>query len=271
MAADTAEQGDAGHGSWGPPGARLRIGFYVDRLTTDVASIWYRAFYPAVALEAQGHHVSVFELPPTARTLARLDALIIVKVLGPKALAGALEARRLGVPVHLDLCDDIFVPGYGGGKGREALVFRACARLADSVTTTGPVMAETLRTELGCDTPVWIVPDPAENAAFNEVVRNRFRRWARWAWLARQKGRLLGVAVPGPHLRGASLVARKFRRLARQLRLAPRRVYLVLRWTTIHSWIFLNHMVHLVALARRRLLDRIARRPGRPGPRSSGF
>lgn len=162
---------------------QLNVGFYVERLTDNVASIWYRALYPAVALQDQGHGVQVFDTLPPAQALASLDALIIVKVLGPKALSVALEARRLNTPVYLDLCDDIFVADYGGGEGREAAYFKACAHLASGVATTGPVMVETLRAQLGPEVPIWVLPDPAESAAFNARVQRQFRRWiweGRW-------------------------------------------------------------------------------------------
>lgn len=155
----------------------LRLGVYVERLTTDVASIWYRALYPAASLRREGWKVEAFDRPPRESRLKRYDALIIVKVLNARGLGLALEARRLGVPVFLDLCDDIFVPEYGGGQGREAAFFRASAHLASAVVTTGPVMAELLRLEIGDEVPIVVIPDPAESGEHNRLVQAALRRW----------------------------------------------------------------------------------------------
>lgn len=160
-------------------GGPLRIGFFVERMATNVASIWYRALYPAVAIEERGHRVQVFDIAPSPRELAGLDALIIVKGLSPKALSTALQASRCNVPVYLDLCDDVFVPDYGAGEGMEAAYFRACATLAQGVVTTGPVMAETLAVELGPRVDIWVIPDPVETAEFNARVAARLPIWAR--------------------------------------------------------------------------------------------
>lgn len=159
----------------------MRLAVLVERLTTDVASIWYRALYPAASLAERGWRVDVFDAAHGEAQLKRYDALMIVKVLNARALALALEAHRLGVPVFLDLCDDIFVPEYGSGKGREATYFKATAQVASAVLTTGPVMAELLRSELGEAVPIVIVEDPAETAEQNRIVLRHFRRWRREA------------------------------------------------------------------------------------------
>lgn len=190
----------------------MRIGLYVERLTADVASIWYRAFYPAAALRRRGWRVEVFDAAPSSRRMQRFDALIIVKVLNARALGLAMEARRFGVPVFLDLCDDIFVPDYGEGQGREAAFFRACAQFASAIVTTGPVMAEVIRRELGGQVRIVIIEDPAETRSHNRMVAADLRRWAAAAIVHH------GAAMAYPPLGLGALTSRNMKVLRRFMR-----------------------------------------------------
>ena len=157
----------------------MKVGFYVRRIDKNIASVLYRCLYPASRLAQSGYATFVFESRPSARKLRALDAIVIVKATSQQAYLTALEAKAQGVPIILDICDDIFVPGYGKGDGADAQVFRAMAALASAVVTTGPAMVQLLQREIGHNAKIVVLEDPIETAEDNALVADAIKRWSR--------------------------------------------------------------------------------------------
>src|SRR5688572_22375495 len=112
----------------------------------DIASVRYRAAIPARHL-ADGEVASRF----SAATYGVLepsppDAVVFVKAFAERDLGLAYEAKRAGVPVLLDVCDNVFASGY---RAHSPENLRRMAEVAGGVVTTGPALATVLRAELG--------------------------------------------------------------------------------------------------------------------------
>jgi hypothetical protein len=210
----------------------LSLGFKVQRLSEDIASVWYRAFYPANYLHQVGNKVLIFENIPTSALVASLDAIIIVKPTNLADLRAALLAREAGTPVIVDLCDDVFVPSYGQGRGLEQAICSAVLNLASLAVTTGPVLADKIRSVVQLSIPVVEIPDPVETEAANAAIRASFRSTLFLAKLRR-------IAL-GPTRLTASLK----RTLIGLLPLAFVRILLKLRIILQYGW----HARHAAAI-----------------------
>ncbi|GID05779.1 hypothetical protein TMM008_29810 [Pseudomonas sp. 008] len=137
---------------------QIKVGWCVASLSLDTASVRYRALLPLLALEKEGFICSLF----TNRSpvdLESLDVLVIVKAFSVESLALVQRARALNIPVVIDLCDNIFVPGYGKSQlGTPGEMFAAMARLATAVVTTTEPLADVIKAHVPGIT-VHIIPD----------------------------------------------------------------------------------------------------------------
>jgi hypothetical protein len=126
-----------------------------------VASFRYRCLIPAWALHQMGHDSTIFvDEQPDPTTF---DALLIVKQAGEQLHALARAFRAQGKPVFLDLCDNIFIPGYAQRRGPDlsAETVIDLARDAGGLVTPSPALERVARGHLGEDIASWIVPDAA--------------------------------------------------------------------------------------------------------------
>jgi len=170
-----------------------------------VASVRYRCTTPAAHLRELGvaSRLSWGGIDPLRSP--RPDAVVFVKAFGPEEFAIAERAAADGVRVLLDVCDNLFAPDYpAAAAGQDVPTFRAMAELAAAVTTTGPALAEVLRTEVGHVAPVHEIPDPVETPADLRFAQ-------RFVWRERLRNGGLPRTVP----RG---IHRDLRDLGRRLR-----------------------------------------------------
>jgi glycosyltransferase involved in cell wall biosynthesis len=144
----------------------------------DIASVRYRAAIPARHLADRGiasrfsaaSHGVLEPTPP--------DAVVFVKAFGGRDVELARRSAAAGVPVVLDVCDNVFAPRY---RAHSSENLRRMAEVAAAVVTTGPALADVLRTELGAGLPLHVVPDPVEwqddvRAAARIVMQQRLGR-----------------------------------------------------------------------------------------------
>ncbi len=149
-----------------------RIVWRIARRSLSLASVRYRALLPALALQAHGFE-SRFADSDTGLSLDHADLLVISKSFSHLDIDLCRQARSRKIAVTLDLCDNIFVPGYGQGLlHRPADVFRSMAGHAQLVTCPTEALAEVIRDELGRNIPVAVVPDSVETP---ELVRQQAR------------------------------------------------------------------------------------------------
>lgn len=139
----------------------MRLAWIVPNADPKVASFRYRCLIPAWALQQVGHSSAIFvdEQPDPSE----FDALIVVKQAGERLhdMARAFQAR--GKPVFMDLCDNIFVPGYAQRRGPELSAETASdlARYTEGFVTPTHALERVARLHLGADMASWVVPDAA--------------------------------------------------------------------------------------------------------------
>jgi hypothetical protein len=176
----------------------------------DVASVRYRCTTPAGHLRGLGFESRLSWPGVDPLREPRPDAVVFVKAFGEEELAIAERAPAAGVRVLLDVCDNLFAPDYpAAASGQDVRTFRAMAGVADSVTTTGPALAEVLRREVGELVPVHEIPDPVE-------TRGDLRFAQRLVWRERLRNGHRARTVPRGALRdlraaGNRLAARRRR------------------------------------------------------------
>jgi glycosyltransferase involved in cell wall biosynthesis len=140
--------------------------FCVPSADVWLASARYRALLPAAALRRRGLVANVVEARRANAYVATHRAIVLSKAFRPEDLGVAHEARRLGKPLYLDLCDNVFLPAYGHNKGPLfAEVFMLMARWAQAIVVTGEAMGDVARMHAGDKIPIEIIPDQLETRA----------------------------------------------------------------------------------------------------------
>jgi hypothetical protein len=143
--------------------ARADVLFRVARRDTRLASVRYRGLIPACALEDENLTTAIC----SHAAPSPVSPLVAIAV---KPLAGADAAwvstmRACGIPTVVDLCDNIFVAGYGGADSRIADTFRETSR-SGLVTVPTQVLKEVVEQNTGISPmQIRVVPDIVETPA----------------------------------------------------------------------------------------------------------
>lgn len=147
------------------------VGWNVTSLSPEVASVRYRAVLPMLALEKQGLSGTAL-IGAADRELDAFDALVIVKNFSVESYRYAQRMERRGIPVILDLCDNIFIETYGKkGRTRIADMFLAMADHAGAIVATTEPLAGVIRQHVHSSLPVHVIPDGIETNQTNEAGR----------------------------------------------------------------------------------------------------
>lgn len=141
----------------------MRVGWKVTTLGLNVASVRYRALIPMLALSRQGVQSRVFRSADEGN-LDGLDAVVFVKSFTAEDLFLAQRAKARGIPVVLDLCDNVFVPGYGGLIIGVPQVFLAMGALAQTIVVTTQPLEREVRERLP-NVRIAVIPDGIESPA----------------------------------------------------------------------------------------------------------
>lgn len=139
--------------------------FYVTSLDLKVASVRYRALLPALYLNRLGIDARVYSGKLSPRIVRAASCIVMVKAFNARAVRVCTYANYYGVPVVIDLCDDIFGSGYGSlhDKDIKRYYFKCIAGIATSVVTTTEVLAAKIRRHVPSGMMVHIIPDMVEN------------------------------------------------------------------------------------------------------------
>jgi glycosyltransferase involved in cell wall biosynthesis len=141
-----------------------------------IASVRYRALIPIQALTSRGYRSRVCQSLGIDQCHGA-EAIIFVKAFALKDLLFAQRARDRGVPIVLDLCDNIFVPNYTiKYPMHPAEVIQVMARYAAVITTTGPALMQVLEKTLEVPVPIMVVSDGIEEGAVGRMGRRILRR-----------------------------------------------------------------------------------------------
>jgi hypothetical protein len=142
----------------------LALGWKLSALNVGMASVRYRALFPLLALSELGITSKVFA-SGWARNLDGVDVLVIVKSFTADDIALAQAAVDRRIPVIYDLCDNVFVDGYGYNSVTSPIdVVRQIATVATAFVTPTEALANVLRDQLGEHLVVHVVPDGIETS-----------------------------------------------------------------------------------------------------------
>lgn len=195
---ETERASDAASGAWAasPHGTSGRAVLRLARQDTSLASVRYRGLLPACALNDLGWRTT---LTSRGRSCEPHDARIAIAV-KPLAQADADWTRGMrdaGMPVIVDLCDNIFVEGYAvDGPAiaeRFALTVEGC-----TVTVPTPALGDVVAANTAVRREdILLVPDIVETPA-----------------LLRQQRRVVGERRPiaGELAQRMAMIARRMRR-----------------------------------------------------------
>lgn len=147
----------------GTKNKQLRVGWKVSSLSNNMASVRYRALLPILALKELNVVSTVFS-DANPDNLNSIDILVIVKSFTSHDLLLAQEAENAGIPIVIDLCDNLFIESYGqqSGKTSPKEVFKLIAKKISAVVTTTQPLADVLTLYVEANTPIFIVPDGIE-------------------------------------------------------------------------------------------------------------
>lgn len=137
----------------------IRVLWKTGRLELTWPSTRVRVLTPAMLLRQAGFDVAIVERGVSDEALRDRDVIVIGKSFTPDDMTLAAQAKALGKPLVVDLCDDIFGESREAGK---ADAFRRQAAAADLVTTTGDVLRDIIARQIGGRDRIAIVPDHAE-------------------------------------------------------------------------------------------------------------
>ena len=89
----------------------MLVGWKINNLDLNIASNRYRALLPLLALRENGYESHIFSDIENI-DIEKLDVLVIVKSFTEQDLKLAIRVTNLKIPLIIDLCDNIFVPGW---------------------------------------------------------------------------------------------------------------------------------------------------------------
>lgn len=151
------------------------IHIHVASRDLKLASVRYRGLLPGCALEALGWDVEVGsgDLAPSCGT----SLVLAVKPLSAKDAAWVRKVAREGAPVVVDLCDNVFVDGYGGqGKVIGERLTALCSDIAAMMVPT-TALRDTVVAQTGLPSDrVLVVSDIVETPALLERQRKLLRQ-----------------------------------------------------------------------------------------------
>lgn len=139
----------------------MRLAWIAHSADPGIASFRYRCLTPAWALQELGHDSSIFINERPDADL--FDALIVVKLAGDGLDELARSFRSQGKPVFLDLCDNIFIPGYAQRRGPDlsADTARDLMREATGLVVPSPALARVAHQHFRTETVSRVIPDAA--------------------------------------------------------------------------------------------------------------
>jgi hypothetical protein len=150
--------------------------FYVAALNMGTASIRYRAMLPALYLNRSGVEAEVHAGEVHDSLLKRATCLVIVKAFNDSAMRLCCRARKLGITVILDLCDDILDQNYGTAGGAETRhYFIGMTGMASVVVTATATLAQRVRRHIRRTTEIQVVPDMVERPGDIQALQDLYR------------------------------------------------------------------------------------------------
>ncbi len=157
-------------------------------LNANVASLRYRCLLPLKYLANQGMAQTIYGGADLVELTRQAEAIIFVKSFRDKDVATCEQAAELGVPIILDLCDNIFIEDYAADSSYvPADNFRLMARRASAIVATGEALKAEIERALAApfsgqiaplNIPIVVIPDGCETQLdLDDAFRTTQRRW----------------------------------------------------------------------------------------------
>jgi len=148
--------------------------FYLGKFNLSSASVRYRAMLPALYLNRQGVAAKVCSGEIPSSILRQAKAVVIVNAFSRLAVELCARANQFGIPVFVDLCDDIFEDGYGAATGKDInqYYFRSMAAIAAGIVATTDVLATKIRRHSPQGTVVHVIPDMMERIEDVQLINS---------------------------------------------------------------------------------------------------
>ncbi|PSB04124.1 glycosyltransferase [Merismopedia glauca] len=128
-----------------------------------VASNRYRCLFPVKYLKKIGYRSLIYSGKDRIHFYLKPDAIIFVKSFTPHDLNLAQTASQLGIPIILDICDNILADDYGFQSTiKPQEFFIEMSQLASVIVTTGEALKIAIENKLNISTPILIIPDGNE-------------------------------------------------------------------------------------------------------------
>jgi hypothetical protein len=129
----------------------------------NVASLRYRSLIPVKYLNARGYDSLIYSNQDEIKFSLKPEAIVFVKSFAKHDLKLAQKARQKGIPIILDICDNIFVEGYAAhSKSNPADIFKEMAKIASAIVTTGIPLKSFIESCIDSPIPIFIIPDASE-------------------------------------------------------------------------------------------------------------
>jgi hypothetical protein len=109
--------------------------------------------------------------------LGELHAVIFVKLFDEASVKLACTARKQGLKVFVDLCDNVVVPSYALKPSVETLAsLAAISAIADAIVFSSPALSDAIRPHLAANARTLTIPDQIESKETVEAAKTVQRR-----------------------------------------------------------------------------------------------
>lgn len=175
-------------------------------LNVNTASLRYRCVLPLRYLNRVGVTQRIYGGTDRVPLTAKTQAIVFVKSFRDEDVILCERAVQMGVPVILDLCDNIFIKEYAAGNNTyvPAKNFLKMAQRATAIVTTGEALQAEIKEALTEPSewqsaplhkvPLFIIPDGSETLGDIDYAF-QLTRWKRlWNWLRQRMMKPLKVS-----------------------------------------------------------------------------
>lgn len=153
-----------------------------------VASVRYRCMLPAAGLERMGYQSLLIEEGETLSSFDGVSVIVFVKSFSNEDWELACRAKQENVSVIVDLCDNIFVPGYGGNIFQKNMgYFQAIAKISAVVITTNNELALLVKREAPEVKVTSVIFDQLETEVQITYIKNQMSKWRNHYLIVKKK------------------------------------------------------------------------------------
>lgn len=144
----------------------MRIYWKVNKQSTNIASVRYRALIPIYSLK---NFQSKIGDNPSLKNLKEADVLVIIKSFTLLDVHLAQKMEKLNKKVIFDLCDNIFFEGYGGTEQDNIIKnFYLISNTLSAITVPTSALRDVVLLNLPRKVPVFVIPD----GFFSDEIKN---------------------------------------------------------------------------------------------------